>query len=195
MQRCNSRKRFVLNIDLLDFFPSIHFGRVRGMFTARPYNCNPTVATVLAQICCLPKEYPAGPPYAQLPQGSPTSPIISNMICAKLDSQLRRLAQKYKCSYTRYADDLTFSTNLNRFPESLARFVIDGTGVTSVVIGSELEETISSNKFQINRSKIRLQRSAERQTVTGLTTNESPNITRKYSRRSEPCCIPENVWL
>jgi len=105
------------------------------------------------------------------------------MICAKLDSQLRRLAQKYKCSYTRYADDLTFSTNLNRFPESLARFVIDGTGVTSVVIGSELEETISSNKFQINRSKIRLQRSAERQTVTGLTTNESPNITRKYSRQ------------
>lgn len=78
--RTHLRKRFVLNVDLKDFFPSINFGRVRGLFMAHPYNLNAEVATILAQICCHNN---------QLPQGAPTSPTISNMICAKLDDQLQ----------------------------------------------------------------------------------------------------------
>jgi len=71
------RKPVILNLDLKDFFPSINFGRVRGMFMGYPYKLPPKIATFIAQICCHNN---------QLPQGAPTSPIISNMICSKLDS-------------------------------------------------------------------------------------------------------------
>lgn len=105
--RQHKRAKFVLNIDLEDFFGSINFGRVRGMFMAMPYLLPEKVATVLAQICCYKNS---------LPQGAPTSPIVSNMICARMDSQLQTLAGKHKCYYTRYADDITFSTRLKEFP-------------------------------------------------------------------------------
>lgn len=105
------RKRFVFNIDISDFFGSIHFGRVRGVFMKEPYNRPSEVATVLAQICCFSNK---------LPQGAPTSPVVSNMVCARLDSQLRLLAKERHCSYTRYADDITFSTRLTRFPSNIA---------------------------------------------------------------------------
>jgi len=107
------RRRFVLNVDLEDFFPFITFRRVRGMFKSPPYNLNPRVATVLAQICCFSD---------QLPQGAPTSPVVSNMICGKMDDQLRALARKYKCLYTRYADDMTLSTYQSQLPEALAKY-------------------------------------------------------------------------
>lgn len=109
--RLHKRKRWVLNLDLEGFFPSINFGRVRGLFIARPYSLPSNVATVLAQIACFGN---------QLPQGAPTSPVISNMICSRMDSQLRRLAMDSRCVYSRYADDLTFSTTLSRFPGTLA---------------------------------------------------------------------------
>lgn len=99
-------QRIILNIDLEDFFPSINFGRVRGMFMAAPYNLPPEVATVFAQICCFEN---------QLPQGAPTSPIISNMICSRMDSELQRLARRRRCIYSRYADDITFSTSEKNF--------------------------------------------------------------------------------
>lgn len=104
-------KRFVLNIDLKNFFDTIHFGRVKGIFKAPPYNLSEEVAVVLAQICCH---------SGKLPQGAPTSPIVSNMVCARLDSQLRLLAKEFKCIYTRYADDITFSTKLLAFPKDIA---------------------------------------------------------------------------
>jgi RNA-directed DNA polymerase len=72
-------QKYVFNIDLKDFFPSINFGRVRGMFLTPPYDLPEDVGTVLAQICCFNN---------QLPQGAPTSPIISNMICVKMDKHL-----------------------------------------------------------------------------------------------------------
>jgi RNA-directed DNA polymerase len=64
------KPKWVLNIDIREFFPSINFGRVRGMFMANPYNCTPEVATILARICCVQN---------QLPQGGPTSPIVSTV--------------------------------------------------------------------------------------------------------------------
>ncbi len=166
--RTHLRRRFVLNVDLKDFFPSINFGRVRGMFMSNPYNFNPEVATVLAQICCFNN---------QLPQGAPTSPTISNMICGRLDDQLQRLARRHQCLYTRYADDITFSTHLSKFPEKLAKFS-DDTGKAD--IGIELLNIIKSNGFNINPKKIRLQTRSRRQQVTGITVNKIVNVRRNY---------------
>jgi len=165
----HSGHRNVLNVDLKDFFPSINFGRVRGMFMGTPYKLEATAATVLAQICCFNNE---------LPQGAPTSPIVSNMICAKMDSQLTHLAKKYKCVYTRYSDDLTFSTNLKEFPTTLAK--INELGQAEV--GEELNRTIEDNGFKVNIEKVRLRDKKRRQQVTGLTTNKFPNVRRRYVR-------------
>jgi RNA-directed DNA polymerase len=166
-------KRFVLNIDLQDFFNSIHFGRVRGVFIAPPYNCTKEVATVLAQICCYSNK---------LPQGAPTSPVISNMICARMDSQLRLLAKDYRCTYTRYADDITFSTNLTNLPKQL---VLENTSesISKIILGEKLVSIIQDNGFAINESKTRLQHKSQRQEVTGLTVNQFPNVKREYIRK------------
>src|SRR5699024_2066569 len=134
------RSRFILNIDLKDFFPSINFGRVRGVFLAKPYNCTKEVATVLAQICCYNN---------QLPQGSPASPIVSNMICARLDSHLYKLAKKNHCYYSRYADDITISTNKRDFPKEIARLVrTEKKNICN--LGNSLLNTINNNGFEIN---------------------------------------------
>jgi RNA-directed DNA polymerase len=166
----HAKKRFVLNLDLKDFFPSINFGRVRGLFMHTPYNRNHEVATTLAQICCF-NDY--------LPQGAPTSPIVSNMICAKLDAQLQRLAKEHRSTYTRYADDITFSTSRPNFPKGLAYFS-DETG--KLEIGDELKAIVDDNWFEINTRKNRLQPYSKRQEVTGLTVNIFPNVRRDYVR-------------
>jgi RNA-directed DNA polymerase len=165
------RQRYILNLDIKDFFPSINFGRVRGLYMARPYSCTEEVATVLAQICCYEN---------QLPQGAPTSPIVSNMICASLDSQLQNLAKKYQCIYTRYADDITFSTSKPKFPPHLSYF---SDKLEKLVIGDELEKIIEKNGFSINESKTRLKTRHKRQEVTGITVNEKLNVKRKAIRQ------------
>lgn len=169
----HTNQKYVLNIDLADFFPSINFGRVRGMFMATPYNLNEKVSTVLAQICCFNNE---------LPQGAPTSPIVSNMICAKMDSQLRILAQRSRCNYTRYADDLTFSTSTPKCPAQLAS-MITGEKNNYLQLGEQLRAIIESNGFQINDKKVRLQTKTHRQEVTGLVTNQFTNVRRHYIRQ------------
>ncbi|MCB8980106.1 MAG: RNA-directed DNA polymerase [Ardenticatenaceae bacterium] len=170
--KLHSRKKYVLNLDLKDFFPSINFGRVRGLFIHH-YNFSPAIATVLAQICCFDN---------QLPQGSPTSPIISNMICSRMDNELAKLAKRYNCIYSRYADDLTFSTSEYYFPHELARTKIVN-NFTITRLGEELRDTIEDNGFRINNEKVRLQKTNERQIVTGLVVNKFPNTTRKYVRQ------------
>ncbi|MCF2145805.1 reverse transcriptase family protein [Desmonostoc muscorum LEGE 12446] len=171
--KAHTKKRYVLNLDLTDFFPSINFGRVRGMFMATPYSLHPDVATVLAQICCHNN---------QLPQGAPTSPIVTNMICAKMDSQLQRLAKEYKATYTRYADDITFSTTLPKFPEELA-YILAEEDVEKIFIGNRLLSIINENGFEVNNQKNRLQVKGNHQEVTGLTTNMFPNVDRNYVRQ------------
>ena len=165
-------KRWVLNVDLEEFFPSINFGRVRGVFVARPYDVGPAAATVLAQICCTEN---------QLPQGSACSPVVSNMICGRLDGELAALARRCGAAYTRYADDITLSVRKSEFPADLA--TAGGSWVGgSVVIGPVLRHVIESNRFRINESKTRLQFRDCRQRVTGLTTNVFPNIPRERVR-------------
>jgi RNA-directed DNA polymerase len=161
-------QRHVLNIDLLQFFPSINFGRVRGVLMARPFNCGPDAATVLAQICCLKNE---------LPIGAPTSPLLSNMVCMRLDGQLQRLAEHRGCWYTRYSDDITLSTDRERFPRSLA-----GISQGRTFVGPELRRVVTANGFAINDAKSRLQSSLGHQEVTGITVNETPNVNRTYVR-------------
>lgn len=166
-------QRWVLNVDLKDFFPSIHFGRVRGMLMAKPYGLPRNVATVIAQLCCH---------MGVLPQGAPTSPVISNMVAARLDRDLERLSRRARCRYTRYADDITFSSGERVFPSILATREQGASGGLTAV-GAPLTQLIEENDFEINHSKVRLQRSDERQTVTGLTVNDFPNVSREYTRR------------
>jgi len=169
-------KRYIFNLDLSDFFGSIHFGRVRNLFKSRPFNFNHSVATILAQICCLYKS----PQDNSLPQGAPTSPIISNMIAWKLDSQLQHLAKRTNSTYTRYADDISFSFTCNktRLPEDIVFFKDD-----KAYPGYKLIRIIEENGFKINDEKVRLCSKLTRMEVTGLTVNEFPNVDRQYIRQ------------
>ncbi|AWY01573.1 hypothetical protein A8139_17590 [Marinomonas primoryensis] len=106
-------KKNVLNIDLENFFDSFNFGRVQGFFIKnKNFQLNPIIATMIAQIACYDKK---------LPQGSPCSPVITNLITHSLDIRLASLAKKYKCTYSRYADDITFSTRKSLFPSQIMR--------------------------------------------------------------------------
>lgn len=167
------RKRFVLNVDLKDFFPTINFGRVRGMLIAKPYSLRPAIATVIAQLCCLNNS---------LPQGAPTSPLLANMICARMDRELVKLAKKHGCRFTRYCDDLTFSTAKREFPAALGK-LLGPTYNTRAEVGFELQNVITSNGFSVNVAKVRLYSSKRRQEVTGLTVNKFPNVQRTYIRK------------
>jgi RNA-directed DNA polymerase len=164
-------RRWVFNLDLSDFFGSVNFGRVRGFFIRnRHFALDPTVATILAQIGCHNNS---------LPQGSPCSPVLSNLIAHVLDIRLVKLAQKTGCTYTRYADDLTFSTNLPNFPIELA---VTGAQAHSWVPGNELAKIIAHSGFTINTAKTRMQYRNSRQDVTGLVVNKKVNIRSEYRR-------------
>ena len=121
------------------------------------------MATVLAQLTCY---------KGVLPQGAPTSPIITNFICRILDNRLLKIAKKYKLDYTRYADDLSFSTNDKHFIE-LYKIFID-----------ELKEEIEHSGFHINDKKTRLLFKDSRQTVTGLIVNKNLNVSQEYYRKT-----------
>ncbi len=167
-------KRWVLNVDLVDFFPTINFGRVRGLFMKPPFEMGAAAATVCAQIVT----YRNG-----LPQGAPTSPVLSNFIAASLDRRLLRLARQNRLAYSRYADDITFSTNLAQFPPSIAiREQITGGGV-KIVAGDVLEQAISASGFAINAKKMRIQGLGVQQSVTGLVVNTRINVERERIRK------------
>ena len=166
------RQNHVLNIDLQDFFGSINFGRVRGLFLAEPFKLPTQVATLLAQICCHENK---------LPQGAPTSPVVSNMICGRTDGQLKTFANQIGCFYTRYADDITFSTRQRIFPTELA--IIEETEEQrTVALSTGIIDLIEKNGFKINKSKTRLLSRSDRQEVTGLTVNRFVNVNRRYVR-------------
>jgi len=166
------RRRFVLNVDLADFFGTIHFGRVRGYFQNNSdFQLKAEVALVLAQIVCH---------EAKLPQGSPCSPIISNFIGNILDVRLSSLARHCGCSYTRYADDLSFSTNRPNFPAALA--IVEDATPAKWKVGVELEKAIKSSGFTVNHLKTRVQLSRSRQDVTGIVVNRFLNTPIEYRR-------------
>lgn len=165
--------RYVLNIDLSDFYGTINFGRVRGIFLAEPFKFGEKAASILAQLICFQNK---------LPQGACTSPVISNLVATNLDKKLVALAKRYHCQYTRYADDITISCNKKAFPRSLATFEGNNPITGQTIVGKLLEDTIDSAGFKINHSKVRLQIPFVRQDVTGITVNEFPNVKRSYIR-------------
>lgn len=172
------KRRYVFNTDLENFFPSINFGRVRGYFHRnRDFQLPIKVATVIAQISC--KD-------GSLPQGSPCSPIISNLIGNILDVHLSKLASHNGCTYTRYADDISFSTNLLTFPNSIAVFSPAGSGRWEA--SPELASRVRRAGFVINQAKSRLSVRNSRQMVTGLVVNQVINVPEEFSKNTRAMC-------
>jgi RNA-directed DNA polymerase len=161
-------QRWILRIDLKNFFPTINFGRVRGMFMAHPFDFPAEVATALGQICCYKRT---------LPQGAPTSPIISNLICRGLDARMAKFASVAHCSYTRYADDICLSTGRRDFPRLIAE-VVD----RKAVINPDLRAIVDGEGFVLNEEKTRLMPRFQRQRVTGVIVNKKLNVPREYRR-------------
>lgn len=175
---CHKRRRYVLNLDIEDFFPSFNFGRVRGFFLKnRHFEANEKVATIIAQIACHENS---------LPQGSPCSPIISDLIAHILDIQLVQLAKRCTTTYSRYADDITFSTNQRVFPSCLAEENSNNPGQWD--LSTDLIEAIEKSGFRVNNAKTRMQTRKTRQTVTGLTVNAKVNIRADYYRTVRAMC-------
>ncbi len=163
----HKNKKYVFNIDLKDFFDSINFGRVYGYFIKNNnFKLDSKVATIIAQIACYQNK---------LPQGSPCSPIISHLIASILDQRLLKLAKKAGCSYTRYCDDITFSTNKKEFPELIARFDKTDWKPSNILI-----DIIKRSGFEINDDKVRMNLYYSQQSVTGLVVNKKVNTPRKY---------------
>ena len=164
--------KYILSIDIKDFFDSIHFGRVRGFFNKNiEFNLPLDMATVMAQLVCY---------KGVLPHGAPTSPIVSNLICNILDIRILNLVKKYRMNYTRYADDMTFSTN--------DRCIVDNYDGILEEIANEL------GKFglHINDKKTRLIYKDSRQEVTGLVVNKIINVNRHYCKKTR--AMAENLY-
>ncbi len=164
-------QNYVFNIDLSDFFPSIDQARVWRRLQLPPFNFSKEVANIIAGLCSIEmtQEGEDNNPVNsyKLPQGAPTSPLLTNAICDTLDRRLAGLAKRFGLRYTRYADDITFSSMHNVYqPDSPFR--------------KELERIISGQNFKINPKKTRLHHRGQRQEVTGLTVGEKINVCRSY---------------
>ncbi|MBP6842400.1 MAG: RNA-directed DNA polymerase, partial [Kofleriaceae bacterium] len=169
-------QRIVINLDLADFFPSITFPRVRGLFASLGYS--PAIATLLAMLTTeAPRvevefagrtHYVATGPRA-LPQGACTSPTLANLVARKLDRRLGGATRKLGWTYTRYADDLTFSA--------------PAAGSAQVaLIFARVRAIVTAEGFAVNEAKGRVQRGG-RHTVTGLVVNDRLAVPREQVRR------------
>jgi retron-type reverse transcriptase len=170
-------KLVVVNLDLSDFFPTIAYPRVRAVFER--YGYSGSVATVLALLCTeCPRatvtyantKYEAATGPRGLPQGAPTSPGLSNQVARKLDKRLLGVAAKLGLSYTRYADDITFSGGpelANKIGWLLAK----------------VRNVAREEGFAVNEKKTRVMRRSTAQSVTGVVVNDKPSIDRAELRR------------
>lgn len=151
-------KELVINVDIKDFFPSIKYNQIFRFFVYIGYNNQ--VAHLLTKLCTNMKNC--------LPQGAPTSPSLSNILLLKLDKRLSKLAETVGASYTRYADDITFSGDKNI--KSIVPLII---------------WIINDEGFEINLKKLRLQYSNQRQVVTGLIVNKKVSVPKKTIKELE----------
>jgi RNA-directed DNA polymerase len=148
-------KRYVWNIDLEDFFHSLNTFDVWNALLQ--FGISNDEALPIALLCCIEKK---------LPMGAPTSPVISNMACTDMDWKLKWYCDEKWITYTRYADDLTFSSNIKISDETR----------------QEIMSIVSDFGFRINPSKERMQSQFGAQWVTGIKVNEKPNVSRIYIR-------------
>ena len=166
----HEQRRFVINIDLQDFFPTINENRVRGLLSSLALDDR--VAEIVARLCCCNNH---------LPQGAPTSPVLSNMICYRLDSDLLQIAKSARAIYTRYADDITFSSYQPPAPlfegalPTVGRFSPD-------LLAPSLLEAIQSNGFTVNSDKAHYADRNSRRIVTGVKINSGLNVDRRFVR-------------
>lgn len=166
----------VVNLDLKEFFPTITYRRIKGVFGKLGYS--EEVATVLALLCSEPEiaetqldgiTYFVARGPRRLPQGAPTSPALTNVLCRRFDRRIAGYAARHAFTYTRYADDLTLSTR-------------DG----DAKIGSALaflRKVITAEGFTVHPDKIRVARAGRRQEVTGVVVNAKPAVVRAELRR------------
>lgn len=148
--------RFVLNMDIKDFFQSIHTARVAGLFASFGYSED--VSILLSKLCCFRN---------QVPQGAPSSPAIANLICHKLDRRLSGLAKSKGFKYSRYCDDVTIS----------------GDNLIGAAFIEMIKFILQEEGFTVNPDKTRLFTRRSCQIVTGLTVNSKVNIPRRKRRK------------
>ncbi|MBK9023808.1 MAG: RNA-directed DNA polymerase [Saprospiraceae bacterium] len=172
---------YVYNIDLKDFFPSIEAGRLFSRLQYPPFSLSDKrdVANVITWLCTEKLEVERfnkenstweAKELNVLPQGAPTSPLITNIICYKLDYVLSAVAKRFGLKYSRYADDITFSSMHNVYQKN-SEFL------------TELKRVIQDQNFHIKESKTRLQKDGFRKEVTGLLVHESANVHKRYIKQ------------
>jgi len=160
----------VLKVDLRDFFPTVHYRRVRGLFEFLGYSTD--VANALAGLTTYRPVLPDGSVGwpGVLPQGAPTSPALANLACRRLDQRLAKLAEKVGATYTRYADDLTFS--FAKPPEvALGRFLW------------WVDAICDREGFLERPDKRRVLRPKHQQRVCGIVVNEAIHVPRADKKR------------
>jgi hypothetical protein len=162
--------RVVLKLDLQDFFPTIHFRRVAGIFRHLGYSDD--VSSTLAGLTTWRPKLDDGRVLwpGQLPQGAPTSPALANLACRRLDARLAGLAARARATYTRYADDLTFS-------------FADAPDMPLGRLAWWVDQICAQEGFEENLKKRRVLRQQSRQLITGVVVNEGPRVPRASRRR------------
>jgi len=148
-------KKVVLNLDLRDFFDSVMARDIREVLKSDIFRFDDHLATCITLLTTK---------NGCLPQGAPTSPVLSNFVCIPLDKALHAYCQEKKMTYTRYADDLSFSAD-----HKIDQEIID-----------DLKNIISKYHFQLNSEKFRIRSANKQQCVTGVTVNRKLNVNRKF---------------
>lgn len=184
---------YVYNIDLKDFFPSVDKSRVWGRLLVPPFNLGTTpqrkkIANMIVSLSSTPMEVErfvneewVKVITAVLPQGAPTSPTLTNAICEKMDIRLSGVAKRFGLNYTRYADDITFSSKHNIY--EIASNSFEKIFVANSSFDKEVRRIIADQNFHIKESKVRLQKEGYRQEVTGLVVNDKINVTQRYVKQ------------
>lgn len=176
--QAHANRDIVINLDLRDFFPTVSCKRVKGLFSKLGYS--EQVATLLASICTEPEAdeveldgqtYYVATSGRHLPQGAPTSPAITNLLCFRLDKRLTGVAKSLGFRYTRYADDISFSSRNG-----------DASAIVKKLLW-RVHSVVKDEGFVVHPDKTRIMRRGSRQEVTGLTVNDRPAIPRDDLRR------------
>ena len=166
--RFHKRQEILLSLDVKKFFDSITSDKVYKVFSSLGYQED--IVVMLTNLCCL---------NGCLPQGAPTSPIISNIILKKFDDEVGKFTNEKKIRYTRYADDMTFSGDFN--PGQIISFV---------------KNRLYELGLKLNEEKTRTRKKSQRQEVTGIVVNEK-NAATKISKKEDSSgnILYKKIWI
>jgi len=148
-------KAYMVNIDLKDFFHSVTRDRVLHIFRNAPFNFKRDLPEILANLTTYQN---------RLPMGTPTSPVLSNFACRELDRSLQNFANLHGWIFTRYADDMTFSSEE---PIAAERY-------------NELQAIIKREGFQVNEKKLKFYGPKEEKIITGLVVTDTVTLAPDY---------------